>query len=58
MPLEDEQQLRISLTALTPAELAALRDDDRWWSELVRDARVLKGAAPDTAKRQAAKAAA
>lgn len=55
MPLEDEQQLRISLTALTPKELAALPDDDRWWSDVVRDARVLKGSAPEAAKRQVAK---
>jgi predicted nucleotidyltransferase len=58
MPLEDEQQVRISLTALTPKELAALPDNDRWWSDLVRDARVLKGSAPEGAKRQVAKAAA
>lgn len=58
MPLEDEQHLRISLTALTPKELAALPDDDPWWSDVVRDARVLKGSAPEAAKRQVAKAAA
>jgi predicted nucleotidyltransferase len=58
MRLENEQQLRISLTALTPKELAALPDDDRWWSDLVRDARILKGSAPDAAKRQAEKASA
>jgi len=58
MPLEDEQQLRISLTALTPRELAALPDDDRWWRDVVRDARVLKGSAPGAAKRQAEKATA
>jgi len=58
MPLEDEQQLHISLTALTPKELAALPDDDRWWSDVVRDARVLKGSAPEAAKRQVAKATA
>lgn len=55
MPVEDDQQLRISLTALTPKELAALPDDDRWWSDVVRDARVLKGPAPEAAKRQVAK---
>lgn len=58
MPLEDEQQLRISLTALTPKELAVLPDDDRWWSDVVRDARILKGSAPEAAKRQVAKATA
>lgn len=56
MPLEDAQQVRISLTALTPQELARLPHDDRWWSDVVRDARVLKGVAPEAAKRQAAKA--
>ncbi len=56
MPLEDDQQVRISLTALTPKELAALPDDDRWWSDVVRDARVLKGSAPEAAKRQVTKA--
>ena len=57
MPLEDRQHIRISVTALTPAELSALPDDDRWWCELVRDARVLKGAAPAAAKRALAKKA-
>ena len=57
MPLEDSQHIRISVTALTPAELGALPDDDRWWRELVRDARVLKGAAPEVAKRALAKKA-
>jgi predicted nucleotidyltransferase len=58
MQLEDEQQVHISLTALTPKELAALSDDDRWWSDVVRCARVLKGSAPDLAKRQMSKATA
>jgi len=58
MPLEDGQQLRISLTALTPKELAALPEDDPWWCDVVRDGRVLKGAAPDQARRRLAKATA
>ena len=58
MTLEDEQQVRISLAALTPDELAALPDDDRWWSDVVRDARVLKGASPEAAKRQVSRKAA
>jgi len=56
MPLEDAQRLRISVTALTPRELAALPEHDRWWSDVVRDARVLKGSAPEAAKRLATKA--
>lgn len=55
MPLEDREHLRISLTALTPAELAALPDEDRWWVDVVRDARVLKGLAPEAEKRRLAK---
>jgi predicted nucleotidyltransferase len=58
MPLEVGQQLRISLTALTPKDLAALPEDDPWWSDVVRDGRVLKGAAPDQARRRLVKAAA
>lgn len=50
MPLEDAQQVRVSLTALTPAELAALPEDDAWWVNVVRDARVLKGPAPAQAR--------
>lgn len=58
MPLEDGQQLRISLTALTPKELAALPEDAPWWTDVVRDGRVLKGSAPDQVRRRLAKAAA
>jgi len=58
MPLEDGHQLRISLTALTPKELAALPDDDPWWSDVVRDGRVLKGPAPEQARRRLARVAA
>ena len=56
MALEDEQHVRISLTALTPKELAVLPATDRWWSDVVRDARVLVGPPPATAKRQATSA--
>lgn len=52
MPLEDAQQIRISLTALTARDLAALPDDDPWWVNVVREGRVLKGAAPDQARRR------
>lgn len=58
MPLEDIQQIRLSLTALTAKDLATLRDDDPWWTNVVREARVLKGAAPDQAKRRLARTAA
>jgi predicted nucleotidyltransferase len=58
MPLEDAQQIRISLTALTANELAALPEDDPWWANVVREGRVLKGAAPDQARRRLARAAA
>lgn len=58
MPLEDAQQIRISLTALTAEDLAALPDDDPWWVNVLREGRVLKGAAPDQAKRRLARAVA
>jgi len=58
MPLEDQQQVSISLTALSAEEIAALPDGDRWWSDLVRDARILKGSAPQAAKRRASTATA
>jgi predicted nucleotidyltransferase len=58
MPLEDAQQIRISLTALTTPELAVLPEDDPWWANVVREGRVLKGAAPDQARRRLARAAA
>ncbi|MCX2862755.1 nucleotidyltransferase domain-containing protein [Paucibacter sp. PLA-PC-4] len=58
MPLEDEQQIRISLTALTAKELAALPEDDPWWMNVVRDSRVLKGAAPAQVRRRLLKVAA
>jgi len=58
MPLEDAQQLHISLTALTPKELKVLPEDDPWWSDVVRDGRVLKGQAPDQVRRRLARAAA
>jgi len=58
LSLEDRQSLRISLTALTPQELAALPEDDRWWADVVRDGRVLLGAGPVQARRGLARAAA
>ncbi len=58
LPLEEDQQLRISLVALTPKELSSLPDDDPWWADVVRDGRILKGPAPEQVRRRLAKAAA
>lgn len=58
MPLEERQQIRISLAALTPRELATLPDDDPWWLDVVRDGRVLKGSAPEQTRRRLAKVSA
>lgn len=55
MSLEDAQQIHISLTALTAEELAALPEDDPWWADVIRDGRVLKGAAPEQARRSLAR---
>ena len=52
MPIEDEHHVHISLTGLTLEELAALPDGDPWWCGVVRDARVLKGSAPEMVKRR------
>lgn len=53
LAIEDRFQVRLSVAALTAGELAALPVDDRWWAEVTRDARVLTGAAPAAARRQA-----
>ncbi len=58
MPLEDAQQIRASLTALTSNELAALPEDDPSWANVVRDGRVVKGAAPDQTRRRLTRTAA
>jgi len=58
MPLEDAQQIRISVTALTAKDLAALPEDDPWWVNVMREARALKGAAPEQARRRLAQAVA
>lgn len=58
MPVEDAQQMRISLTALTPADLLALPEDDTWWTNIVREGRVLKGRAPEQMRQHLARAAA
>lgn len=47
MPVEDELRVGISVTALTPRDLAALQEGDEWWSNVVRDSRVLKGGRPE-----------
>jgi hypothetical protein len=58
MTPEDAQQIPISLMALTVKDPAALPEDDPWWGNVLRERRVLKGAAPDQAKRRLAGAAA
>jgi predicted nucleotidyltransferase len=57
MPIEDAQQMRLSITALTADEMAKLPEGDPWWANVVRDARVLKGAAPDQTRQRLAAAA-
>ena len=47
MPIENELNVRVSLTALTSQDLKALKAGDKWWSDVVRDSRVLKGGRPD-----------
>ncbi len=47
----------ISPVVLTPSELARLSPSDPWWSELSRDAKVLKGVSPARESARCAKAA-
>ena len=49
MPIEDELGVHVSLTALTARDLAALQEGEKWWSDVVRDSRVLKGLPPEVA---------
>ena len=44
--LGDTLSLHLSVAVLTPEELAAVRKDDPWWTEVMRDAKVLKGLSP------------
>lgn len=44
--LGDTLGLPISAVVLTPEELAAIHKDDPWWTDVVRDAKVLKGLSP------------
>ena len=44
--LEGRFQVHFSVVALSPADVARLPPDDRWWTELSRDARLLKGLPP------------
>lgn len=44
--LGDRLGVHISPVVLTPSELAKLSPGDNWWTELSRDAKVLKGLAP------------
>ena len=44
--LEDRLRVHFSVVALTPAEVASASSGERWWAELIRDGKVLKGASP------------
>lgn len=45
-PLEDELRVAFSVVALSHADVVE-RANDPWWSELARDAKVLKGGTPE-----------
>jgi len=44
-PIEDRYRTAVSVVALAPGDILA-RVNDPWWSDVVRDARVLKAIAP------------
>jgi predicted nucleotidyltransferase len=45
--LEDELQVSLSVVTLTDVDAGPRSTADSWWSELIRDARVLKGETPE-----------
>lgn len=53
MQIEDGSGVHVSVTALTAKDLVSLKAGDKWWSDVVRDARVLKGARPEVAMQRA-----
>lgn len=55
--LGDRLGVHISPVLLTPSDLAQLLPGDRWWSDVLRDAKVLKGSAPAKQAGRRAKAA-
>jgi len=57
LPLEENQQVSFSVAAVSEDELAKLRPGDRWWSELARDAKPLKGSTPQQEMARARRAA-
>jgi predicted nucleotidyltransferase len=55
--LGDRLGVHISPVVLTPTELAKLPPSEPWWSEVSRDAKVLKGISPAREAARCAKAA-
>lgn len=44
--LGDKLSLQLSVTVLTPGDVARLPPNDAWWTGLTRDSKVLKGLSP------------
>lgn len=55
--LGDRLGVHISPVVLTPSDLAKIPTDDPWWSDVSRDAQVLKGTSPAREAARRAKAA-
>lgn len=55
--LGDKLRVHISPVVLTPQDLAKLSPRDAWWSDVVRDAKVLKGVTPPKEAARCAKRA-
>ncbi|CAN5506175.1 hypothetical protein BH11PSE9_BH11PSE9_12520 [soil metagenome] len=53
--LGDRLHLNISVTALTPGDVAALPAGSRWWAEMSRDAKLLKGVTPEQEAKRCAR---
>ena len=53
----DRLNVHFSAVVLTPAEVAKLPKDDPWWSDILRDGKVLKGLAPSKEAMRCARSA-
>jgi predicted nucleotidyltransferase len=54
--LEDRWGVHMSVVALAPTDVARLQPDDRWWFEMTKDAKVLKGVGPQQEAQRCARA--
>jgi predicted nucleotidyltransferase len=44
--LEERWDVHLSVVVLAPSDVARLQPNDRWWLEMTKDAKLLKGVGP------------